>query len=137
MNPDLSVLLVVLMVWTLYFVLRKFFFDPINRILSQRDAAIHGTQEEARRRLIEVDKKSKAHSDSLKEARSESYRQQEGLRTEALKERSQILAQGRKGAEQVVGSAKQEIEEQVTIAKRTLQSEINEIADGIVKSILR
>ena len=51
MALDLSVVLIVLMVWALYFVLKKSFFDPINQILEAREAAIHGSQREAREKL--------------------------------------------------------------------------------------
>jgi F0F1-type ATP synthase membrane subunit b/b' len=137
MALDLSVVLIVLMVWALYFVLKKSFFDPINQILDAREAAIHGSQQEAREKLALADQKSKAHAASLKEARLESYRQQESFRTEAMQQRAQFVSQGRQQAEKIIGSARQDIQSQVATARTTLEAEVNGIADGIVKSILR
>ncbi len=31
-QPDLSVLVIILLVWSLYFILKRFFFNPINKI---------------------------------------------------------------------------------------------------------
>jgi F0F1-type ATP synthase membrane subunit b/b' len=135
--PDLSIVVVMILVWSLYFVLKKSFFDPINHILLQRDAEINGAQQEAKEKLIQVDQKSRAYQNSLKVARLESYRQQESLRSEALKQRFETLAETRHQAEKILHSAKEEIEGQVGEAKRTLESEVNSIADGIVKTILR
>ncbi|HET6962506.1 MAG TPA: ATP synthase F0 subunit B, partial [Terriglobia bacterium] len=137
MSLDLSVILIVLMVWALYFVLKKSFFDPINQILTTREAASQGALEEARAQLAVVEKKSSAYAEALKEARLESYRQQETFRAEAVQQRSQIVAQGRQGSEQLIGSARSEIQSQVASAKKSLESEVAGIADGIVKGILR
>jgi len=137
MQLDLSLVLIVILVWSLYFILKKFFFDPINQILSKRHAAIEGTQQEAREKLAEVGKQSKAYAQSMKEARLESYRKQEAFRAEAMKERGRVIASGRKEAEQLIGAARQEIQSQVTTAKKVLESEVNEIADGIAKSVLQ
>src|SRR6267378_1435352 len=102
--PDLSIVVVMILVWSLYFVLKKSFFDPINQILVQRDAEIKGAQQEAKDKLIQADQKSRAYQDSLKVARLESYRQQENLRSEALKRRFETLAETRQQAEKIVYS---------------------------------
>ena len=137
MSLDLSVVLLVLMVWALYFVLKKSFFDPINEILTTREAASQGALAEAHAQMAVVEKKSADYAEALQQARLESYRQQEAFRAEAVQQRSQIVAQGRQGSEQLIGSARSEIQSQVTSAKKSLESEVAGIADGIVKGILR
>jgi F-type H+-transporting ATPase subunit b len=135
--PDLSIVVVMILVWSLYFILKKSFFDPINQILLLRDSEIAGAQQEAKDKLAQADQKSRAYQDSLKAARLESYRQQETLRAEASKRRFETLAETRQQAEKILHSAKKEIEGQVVAAKRTLEAEVHSIADGIVKTILR
>ena len=137
MQLDLSVVVIVILVWGLYFVLKTFFFDPINHILTKRHAAIEGAQQQAREQLAEVDKQSKAYAQALKEARLGSYRKQEALRAEAMNERARVIASGRESAEQLIGGSRKEIQSQVATAKKTLESEVNEIADGIAKTVLQ
>jgi F0F1-type ATP synthase membrane subunit b/b' len=137
MQMDLSVVVIVILVWSLYFVLKTFFFDPINHILSKRHAAIEGTQQQAKEQLTEVDKQSKVYAKAIKEARLESYRKQEVLRAEAMSERSQVIAAGREDAEHHIGGARKVIQSQVDTAKKVLESQVNEIADGIAKSVLQ
>jgi len=137
MSLDLSVVLIVLMVWALYFVLKKSFFDPINQILNEREAASQGALEEARSQMAIVEKKSAAYAEALKDARLESYRQQESFRTEALQQRVKIIARGRQETDQLVGFARTEIQSQVAAAKKSLESEVVGLAEGIVKGILR
>ena len=137
MQLDLSVVVIVILIWSLYFVLKGFFFDPITQILSQRHGAIEGTQQQAKEQLAKVDKQSKAYAQALKEARLESYRKQEALRAEAMKERARVIAAGREDAEHRIGGARKEIQSQVNTAKKVLESEVNEIADGIAKIVLQ
>ena len=136
-RPDLSILVVILLVWGLYFLLKKSFFDPLNQILSERHAATEGAQQESQQKLSQFDQKSRAYQQAIKAARVESYRHQESLRAEALRERSRMIAEGRRQAEQAISSGKAEIEGQVTTAKKTLESDVNSIADEIVKTVLR
>ena len=136
-QPDLSVLVIIFLVWSLYFILKRSFFDPINKILEDRDAAINGAQRQAAEKLGQFEEKSRIYQDNLKAARLEIYRQQEALRSEALNQRSQILAEGRQQAEQLIQFTRKEVQDQVASAKNQLDSDLTRIADGIVKAILR
>lgn len=136
-QPDLSVVVVILLVWSLYFILKRSFFNPINKILEDRDAAIHGAQGLANEKLGEFEEKSRIYQDNLNAARLEIYRQQETLRSDALKQRSDILSKGRQEAQGLVQSTRDELQNQVASAKKDLESDLTNIADGIVKAILR
>lgn len=136
-QPDLSVVVVILLVWSLYFILKRSFFDPINKILEDRDAAIRGAQRKANQKLGEFEEKSGIYQDHLNAARQQIYRQQETLRSEALKQRADIVSKGRQEAEGLVQSTRDELQNQVASAKKDLESDLNNIADGIVKAILR
>jgi F0F1-type ATP synthase membrane subunit b/b' len=128
---------IVLLVLSLYFILKRSFFNPINKILEDRDAAIHGAQRKANAKLGEFEEKSRIYQDHLMAARQEIYRQQEAFRSEALNQRSQILAEGRQRAQRLIQSTRNELQNQVASAKNELESELPKIADGIVKTILR
>ncbi|HVN78664.1 MAG TPA: ATP synthase F0 subunit B [Terriglobia bacterium] len=134
---DLSVVIIMLLVFSLYLILKRSFFDPIGRILVERDARINGTVEEAKKLISKVEEQSLAYQESIKKARLEGYRIQDVFRAESLKERSQVVQEGRSKAESLVSSSKQETDSQVSRAKQGLEAEVSGIADGIVKTILR
>ena len=92
---DLSVVIILLLVWSLYFILKRSFFDPINRILEDRDLAINGAQKESLQKGKELEEKSRIYQEKLNAARLEVYNQQEILHTEALNEQSQIIYKAR------------------------------------------
>lgn len=133
----MSVLVVILLVLSLYFILKRSFFNPINKILEDRDAAIQGAQRKASQKLGEFEEKSRIYQDQLNAARQKIYRQQETLRSEALNRRAGILARGRQEAEGLVQSTRDELQNQVASAKNDLESDLTKFADGIVKAILR
>ena len=136
-QPDLSVLVIIFLTWSLYFILKRSFFDPINKVLENRDLAINGAQRQASEKLQEFEKKSRLYQDNLNAGRLEIYRQQDILRAEALNQRSRIVAEGRQQAEALIQSTKNDLQGQVVSAKRKLESDSTQIADGIVKAILR
>lgn len=136
-QPDLSVLVIIFLTWSLYFILKRSFFGPINKVLENRDLAINGAQRQASDKLQEFEKKSRLYQDNLQAARLEVYRQQDILRAEALNQRSRIIAKGREQAEALIQSTKNDLQGQVVSAKRKLESDSTQIADGIVKAILR
>jgi F0F1-type ATP synthase membrane subunit b/b' len=135
-NPDLSILLIILLVWVLYIILKKSFFDPINQILDSRDAAINGSQQQAREKLGLAEEKSRFYASSVKEARLESYKQQEAFRSAAMRQRAEIMTHGRQRADAAISTARQEISSQVDTAQKVLSNEINAIADSIVKNVV-
>ena len=134
---DLSVVIILLLVWTLYFILKRSFFDPINKILEDRDLAINGAQKESLQKGKELEEKSRIYQEKLNAARLEVYNQQEILHTEALNEQSQIIYKAREESEDIIQSTKKELQGQVMSVKEDLESELTPIADGIVKAILR
>jgi len=136
-QPDLSVLIIIFLTWSLYFILKRSFFDPINKVLENRDLAINGVQRQASDKLQEFEKKSRLYQDNLHVGRLEIYSQQDILRAEALNQRSRIVAEGRQQAEALIQSTKNDLQGQVVSAKRKLESDSTQIADGIVKAILR
>jgi F-type H+-transporting ATPase subunit b len=137
LSLDLSIFLVIVMVYALYFVLQKNLFGPINRILDDRDAAINGGQQQAQEQWVRCDELSRNYKDSIKKARMESFREQEKFRLDALKMRTQILAEGRAKTEAQIADARSETRSQVAAAKQSLETEVASIADGIVKAVLR
>ena len=134
---DLSVVIILLLVWSLYFILKRSFFDPINRILEERDLAINGAQKESLQKGKELEEKSRIYQEKLNTARLEVYNQQDVLRTEGLNERTQIIHKAREESEDIIQSTKKELQGQVVNVKKDLESELTPIADGIVKAILR
>jgi F-type H+-transporting ATPase subunit b len=137
LSLDLSFVLIMVLVYSLYFILKKYLFNPINQILANRDAAINGGQQEAQNNLVRCHELTGDHEKALKTARQESYRQQEKFRSEALKVRAETVAEGKVKAEKQVTEARQETGGQVASAKKILESEVSSIADGIVKTVLR
>ncbi|MEW5977522.1 MAG: ATP synthase F0 subunit B [Acidobacteriota bacterium] len=136
-QPDLSIALVMILVWGLYFVLKQSFFGPISQILSERQAASSGAQQSAQEKLDLVTLKTGEYQGALKSAHMESYRLLESERAAALAEQGRLLAESRQKAERSVSSAKSQVADEIASAKKTLEAEVDNLAEGIVRSILR
>lgn len=90
--PDGTLLLHIAIIVVMVVVLNLTLFQPINRILEQRELQTRGRLTEAQSTLAKVKEKIARYERELREARAEGYRLMEQHRIEALREREQQIA---------------------------------------------
>lgn len=125
-----------LIVLLFFFFLRWAFWKPLERVLAERQAATEGARKEAGELLGQANEKLRQYEESLRQARAEIYRQQEGTRRQALDERARILRDTREKAGQMVQQAKLEIAGDVAQAKKDLDAETRRLAEEITRTLL-
>ena len=126
----------ILIVVFLYFFLKSTLFEPLAKVLAQRNSMTGGAREEAEKSLKLADERTTAIEGKLRDARSALYKEQEATRKTWLQEQATHIKTAREKAEELVITAKAEIAKEVEMAKGTLQSESSALADHIVKSLL-
>lgn len=132
----LGALPTVLLVFFLFFFLRRVFWRPFERVLAERQAATEGARREAEAILATADEKLRQYEEALRHARAEVYREQEAKRRQAVEERSRILGQARQQANEQLRQAKLEIVGDVEQAKKELQAESQRLAEEIARTLL-
>ena len=120
----------------LYLFLRWAFWQPLVRVLAERQAATEGTRREAEEILNRANEKLRQYEEALRQARAEVYQQQEASRRLALDERSQILRHTRERANELVRQAKLDIGGDVAQAKKELEAESQRLAEEITRALL-
>lgn len=123
-------------VFFLYFFLRWAFWQPLTRVLAERQAATEGTRREAEELLSRANEKLRQYEEALRQTRAETYQQQEASRRLALEERSQILRDTRARAQELVRQAKLDIAGDVAQAKKGLEAESERLAEEITRALL-
>src|SRR2546421_12489021 len=94
--PDGTLLLHIAIIVVMVVVLNLTLFQPINRILEQRELQTRGRLTEAQLTLAKVKEKIAWYERELREARAEGYRLTEQQRIEALGEKEQQMARLKK-----------------------------------------
>jgi F-type H+-transporting ATPase subunit b len=120
----------------LYFFLKSMLFEPLERVLAERDAKTAGARDSAAKSLQRADEKAAALESKLRDARGELYKEQESTRRQWLDDQSTQLKTARAKAEDMITGAKADLAVETESAKTSLAAESEALADHIEKSLL-
>jgi F-type H+-transporting ATPase subunit b len=125
--PDGTLLLHIAIIVVMVVVLNLTLFQPINRILAQRELQTRGRLTEAQSTLARVKEKIARYERELREARAEGYRLMEQQRIEALREREQQIAAVKEEMARLITDQKAMITSQAEDVRQTLRIESHRI----------
>ncbi len=123
-----------LLLYLLYHVLVH---KPLERVLAERRSRTEGAIEKARADIAAAEAKAIEYEDRLREAKIAIFKAMESRRQQALQARSAAVTEARRKADAQVKEAKVAIEHDVVSAKVSLQTEVDRLANEIVRTILR
>lgn len=126
----------VLIVLFLWFYLKLVFFGPMERVLSERDAATIGARKQADQSLKRAEALAADYEEKIRAARSEIYREQEEQRRKWQAGESARIAEARAKADQMVRQAREEIAAEAQIARESLKGNVQSLADEITATVL-
>ena len=122
-----------LMVWTLItfgialFILWKFAFGPIQRVIDERRADIQGSMDAAEEARAEAHRLLEEYKATLAKVRADAEEILERSRTTGEHAKAEIMAEARAQSERVLQKAHEEIERDTRAALRELKGQIAEL----------
>jgi F-type H+-transporting ATPase subunit b len=128
---------ILLILLAFYFILKLIFFQPLLKVIAEREARTVGAQKAAEAAQADAKEKDKQYQDALKQARSEVYKEQESARKKFLDERAAHLKEVRAKAATVVAAAKQHIESEAVAARQEIESTITPLAAQVARRVLQ
>ena len=134
--PDASLLAVMVIFWVVYWILRSFFFGPIQEILRERRETVDTARAEHEAAMAKTDAKIEAERERLNEARVEAASKRDALRREAEEERQRILAETREATEQRLDEAQTRLDEDVAQAREGLEDRARALAGHMADKLL-
>jgi F-type H+-transporting ATPase subunit b len=134
--PDGTLFLHIAIIILMVFILNRTLFKPLGRVLSERERHTKGSSSESHGILRDVDEKLSNYEQSLREARTESYRLIEEHRAEAVRARQQRLSLVREQLEGSIEGERREIHSQASAARVELEAEARRLASSIGNQIL-
>jgi len=135
-NPDGSLVFVLILFLLFVFVMNRLLFRPVSRILDERQTLTTGAANQARAAARRYDNKLNEYEATIRQARAESYKKLEESRTIALDERRQVIEEAKQKTAEEIARAKAEIERQAAQARAALDTETQQIAENISRTIL-
>ena len=134
--PDLSLILVVVIFWAAYVVLRKFLLRPLGAVLAEREQGVEAARA-ASEAALERQREVAADLDRrLTEARRESLAHREAVRAAAGERRQAILDEAREKARGAASEAQARLERDALAAREQLGAEAKAIAAEIANYAL-
>lgn len=135
--PDGTLFIHIAIIITMVFVLNRFLFRPVGRILKERESRTRGRTGEARETVNRVKESLSRYENSLRQARAEGYGLLEQQQSVAYGERQRRIATVRQEVEGQIEQQKNEIRTQAEQARETLRGEAERVAADISAQLLR
>lgn len=136
MLPDLSVFWVIFFVLLLTVILDRLLFQPILRVIAQREHAIKSARELAERSAHEARAATAEFERKTADARGEIYRQMDEMRRTALAERADIIARTRAEVEAEIAAASAKLQAEADEARRRLSADAEALGQAAADRIL-
>jgi F-type H+-transporting ATPase subunit b len=136
LNPGLTL-------WTaitflvLIFVLWKFAFGPISKMLVERETTIRDSIDSARKEREEAEKLLAQQKDALLKAQRDAAELAKRNQQEMEAFRTQLTAQAKKEADDLVTSARKTIQEEKKLAVSQLRAEVADLAVAAAARIVK
>ncbi len=135
--PEWDLLLLLLAVVALLIVpVNKLLFDPIFRVLEERDQKIAGTRKRAETIAAEADASLQRYEQAIAEVRVEAESTRRSALDDARSAHAQRTAAARAEAESEVGRAREALAAELTTARASLRSQSEGLAREIASRVL-
>jgi F-type H+-transporting ATPase subunit b len=128
---------VAVIVLLFYTVMRSLFFQPLLKVMAERDARTLGAQKAAEAAQAAAAEKVRQYEEALKQARAKVYAEQEADRKKLMDERVATLKDARGKADAEVNAAKERVAGEFAGAKKEIEGTSAQLAAEIARRILQ
>jgi F-type H+-transporting ATPase subunit b len=120
-----------------YIIMRAIFFQPLLKVMAERDARTIGAQKAAEAAQAAAAEKVRQYEEALRQARAKVYAEQEAERRKLTDERAAALKEARGKADAEVNAAKERVAGEFTGAKKDIETLTGQLAVEIARRILQ
>jgi F-type H+-transporting ATPase subunit b len=124
------------LVLLLHFYLKRMFFQPLAKLLAERDAATSGARKSAESSLDKASRMAGEYEDAIRNARGDVYREQEETRKQLRDEQSAAVRAARNEADRRLREARAEIAAEAAASQAALRAEAQALAEQIAARFL-
>jgi F-type H+-transporting ATPase subunit b len=128
---------VAVIVLLFYVIMRSIFFQPLLKVMAQRDARTIGAQKAAEAAQAAAAEKVRQYEEALRQARAKVYAEQEADRRKLMEERAATLKDARSKADEEVNAAKERVAGEFACAKREIETLTGQLAMEIARRVLQ
>jgi len=128
---------VAVIVLLFYIIMRAIFFQPLLKVMAERDARTVGAQKAAEAAQATAAEKVRQYEEALRQAHAKVYAEQEADRRKLMDERAAALKDARGKAEAEVMAAKSSVAGEYAEAKKEIEGGTAQLAAEIARRVLQ
>ena len=134
--PDYSLLAIMVIFLLNYLVVRKFFFEPINRVLEEREVETRGAEKVYDEALARFNEATAQMESQLHAAKRDAAQLREKFRGEAATHRQQVVERTSAEGKAIVAEADQKLDREVDEARESIKRDSESLARLAAERIL-
>ena len=134
--PDLSLLAIVAIFIVNYLIVRRFFFEPLNRIIDERETEAKTAEQMYEHAMARFNEATSKMEEQLHVAKREAANVRDKYRAEAGSRRNQVLEKTQNEAKGVVAEAEKKLTADVKVAREKITRESESLARLAAEKIL-
>jgi len=128
---------VAVIVLLFYVIMRFIFFQPLLKVMAERDARTIGAQKAAEAAQAAAAEKVRQYEEALRQARAKVYAEQEADRRKLMDERAATLKDARSKADAEVNVGKARVAGEFAGAKKEIEALTGQLAAEIARRVLQ
>ncbi len=136
LSINANLIVVFIVVWITVFLLKKFFFDPVQKIRAKRDSLLAEEKSAREKASKELNDLVERLESELRQARQEALARRQTIEAEALQARNELIGQMQAEYRRQVAQARQEITQLTQELKSQLEAEVEVLAAKIEERLL-
>ena len=138
MRPDLpSLLFVIVLLVVLYLYLRVVFFQPITKVMEDRDRDLNAGSDAKAQAAAKLDARQKDYQARLKELRAQAFEARKALAEAATKEKQRLLDEARTRAQAERQAAVESLKAQQAVPRQSLLAQVDALAESMALTLLK
>ena len=138
MRPDLpSLLFVIVLLVVLYLYLRVVFFQPITKVMEDRDRDLSAGSDAKAQAAAKLEARQKDYQARLKELRAQAFEARKALADAATKEKQRLLDEARAKAQADRQAAVEALKAQQAAARQSLLAQVDALAESMALTLLK
>ncbi len=136
LDIDISTVVVFAMVWLLLFVLKKIFFNPLQKVRAERETLINQNKLAAAKSQEDYEQTLSDIEEQIKKARMDAVASRNTFEKEAQEKREELIADVSRESKKMVEKGKADMEEQMKVLFKEMEAKSETFAKKIEKRLL-
>ncbi len=136
LDIDISLFVIFAIVWILLLVLKKIFFNPLQKVRSERDSLINQNKTAAAKSQEDYENALSEIEEKIKKTRMDALASRNSLEKDAQEKREELIAEVSKESKKMVEKGKADLEDQMKILFKEMEAKSETFAKNIEKRLL-